>query len=301
MKKFITFLTTIGLILTIVSCTAEENTQSTKEVTPLRFAVTDIEGLEQLQIDFGPFKEALESYTNLPFEFFAINNRTAVVEALKAEKVDIVMAGPAEYVVIANRTGAKPVVGFQRKNYSSAIITMQDSGIETLADLKDKKVAFEDVGSTSRHLMPMQLFADAGMDPLKDIEVIHTSKTIMHEALKKGDIAAMAQSYYSWLEGSYAKEPPEVQEQFKVVLESETLPSDVMVIGTHVDTETAEIIRKAFSDHKDELLNALTSSVENEKYLETKFILDIEDSDYDRVRQMYVTAGYPQYRAFIEE
>ena len=67
---------------------------------PVRFAVTDIEGLEALQQEFGPFEAALEKSTGLDVELFPVSNRTAAVEAIKAGQVDFVLTGPAEYVVI---------------------------------------------------------------------------------------------------------------------------------------------------------------------------------------------------------
>ena len=47
-----------------------------------------------------------------------------------------------------------------------------------------------DIGSTSGHLGPSQVFKDNGLDPQKDIEIIHTSKEIAWESLKKGDVSA---------------------------------------------------------------------------------------------------------------
>ena len=64
------------------------------------FAVTDVQGMERLQVEWGPFKTALEAATGDTFEFFPVNSRTAAAEALRGETVDFVISGPAEYVVI---------------------------------------------------------------------------------------------------------------------------------------------------------------------------------------------------------
>ena len=47
----------------------------------IKIAVTDIEGLEALQSEFGPFEAALEKSTGLDIELFPVGNRTAAVEA----------------------------------------------------------------------------------------------------------------------------------------------------------------------------------------------------------------------------
>lgn len=80
----------------------------------IRFAVTDIDGAESLQREFGPFKAAFEKVADVKVQFFAVSGRTAAVEAMAAGQVDFVLTGPAEYVVFKARTNAVPVVGWQR-------------------------------------------------------------------------------------------------------------------------------------------------------------------------------------------
>jgi len=113
-----------------------------------KLAVTDVEGLERLQTEWGPFKEQLEATTGHTFEFFPVNNRTAAAEALRAKRVDFVITGPAEYVVINKLTNATSVVGLSRPDYFCAIVVMADSPVVRPADLKGKKLAMDDIGST---------------------------------------------------------------------------------------------------------------------------------------------------------
>jgi len=77
-------------------------------------AVTDVAGLEELRRDWGPFVETLEQYSDLEIEFASVTSRTAAVELLRSERVDFVLTGPAEYVVMRELTGAEPVLGFSR-------------------------------------------------------------------------------------------------------------------------------------------------------------------------------------------
>lgn len=80
-------------------------------------AVTDLVGLEELQREFGPFKAELEKATGYRIEFLPVTNRTAALEALRFKKVDFVLAGPAEYVVMEKRAQADVVVGLYRPDY----------------------------------------------------------------------------------------------------------------------------------------------------------------------------------------
>ncbi|MEO1552062.1 MAG: PhnD/SsuA/transferrin family substrate-binding protein [Pseudomonadota bacterium] len=262
-----------------------------------KLAVTDVEGMERLQLEWGPFKDALEAATGDTFEFFAVNSRTAAAEALRGETVDFVVSGPAEYVVINKLTNATPLVGLGRPDYHCAIVVRADSGINVPADLKGKKVAFGDIGSTSNMLCPMQVLADHGLDPVNDIEKIHTSRNIAHEALKAGDVDALGSNAGSWLRVRN-KETDLPYGFFKMIARSGDLPNDMIMVGAHVPQAAAELVKTAILENKDQIIAGITAHEENGKYLGMDLVA-IEDSAYDYVRSMYSNAGYPQFDNFI--
>ena len=106
----------------------------------IRFAVTDIDGMESLQTEMGPFKDAFEKISGLKVEFFAVSGRTIAVEAMAADQVDFVLTGPAEYVVFNARLQAQPVVTWNRPDYYSNIVVLDASPVQTVADLKGMKI-----------------------------------------------------------------------------------------------------------------------------------------------------------------
>lgn len=262
-----------------------------------KLAVTDVEGMERLQLEWGPFKNALEIATGDSFEFFAVNSRTAAAEALRGETVDFVVSGPAEYVVINKLTNAAPIVGLGRPDYHCAIIVRADSGINVPADLKGKKVAFGDIGSTSNMLCPMQVLADHGVDPVNDVEKTHTSRNIAFEALKAGDVDAVGMNAGKWV-GLRAKETDLPYGAFKLIARSGDLPNDMIMVGAHVPSEAAKAVQAAIIANKDAIIAGITAHEENDKYIGMDLV-EIEDSAYDYVRSMYSNAGYPQFDTFI--
>jgi phosphonate transport system substrate-binding protein len=266
----------------------------------VRFAVTDVKGLEQLQRDWQPLRDKLEELTGLDIEFFPVSSRTAAVEALQAERLEFVLTGPAEYVVMNKLTGAEPIVGFGRPDYFSGIVVLANSGISTVSELKGKKVALGDIGSTSSHLAPSQLLADYGLDPARDIEVIHTSEPIQWESLKRGDVAAVGMNYMSdfiKLREAESELPPGA---FKVIARGPDLPNDVLMAAAHADPDVVETMRAAFVEHSDALTRAVVApGGENTKYEGMAFVPEVEDADYDYVRHAYAAIGYPEYGAFV--
>jgi len=289
-------LKTLKLTVAALALTAAATIAQAAE--PIRIAVTDVEGLEKLQVEWGPMKTKLEKYTGLEFKFFPVSNRTAAAEALRFEKVDLVLTGPAEYVVMNKRSNAYPIVGFSRPDYFCALVVMADSGITKVSQLKGKEIVFKSVGSTSGHLCPSQLLMDFGLDPKKDVELNFVARNIMHESVKNGSADALGDNYRSWVQNARDKDtlPPGA---FRILARSGDLPNDVLMAGAHVDKATVEKVRKAFADHSDDLIAAVLSNEENRKYEGMKFLTSIKDADYNVVREMYATIGYPQFAEFV--
>jgi len=280
----------LGAILTFSSLPAFAET--------FKLAVTDVEGLERLQTEWGPFKEALEKATGDTFEFYPVNSRTAAAEALRAKRVDLVVTGPAEYVVINKIAHAKPLVGLSRPDYFCSIVVMAKSDVITPKDLKGKKIAMDDIGSTSGHLCPSQLLADYGLDPTKDVEITHVSRAVGHEALKRGDVAAFGVNYMSWVNGIRGKDKSVPQGAFRVIARSGDLPNDLVLYGAHIDDKKAEDLRKAMLDHKADIADAIVSvGGENAKYRGMDLVA-VNDAAYEPVRSMFKAIGQPQYADF---
>ncbi len=262
----------------------------------VRMAVTDIVGLENLQREFGAFQKILSEKAGMKVELFPVPNRTAAVEALNAKKIDLVLTGPAEYVVFKKRSDAKLVVGFSRPEYYGSVVTVVGSGVDGVEDLKGKKVALGDVGSTSRHLSPIQVLADLGLQPQKDFQVMHINRNVAVEAMKRGDVAAIGINRTD-LPGLSKKFPDLV---FKVIARGRDLPNDVLLAGAHVPDATVATMKKVFSENSKALIDAvLLGPDENQKFKGMAFVPSIADTDYNYVRKMYATIGQPQFAEFV--
>ena len=262
---------------------------------PIRFAVTDIEGLEALQQEFSAFEKALEEITGLEVELFPVNSRTAAVEAMKAEQIDFVLTGPAEYVVIKELTDAKIVVGWQRPDYFSQIVALSEGPVKTVEDLKNESVSFGAVGSTSQHLGPAQALADLGLDYAKDYNPQIISRNVAVEALIRGDIAAVGMNF-GHLQRIRAAFP---DTSFTVVGRGRDLSNDILVARAGVSDEAFEKVRNAFLNDSGTLMEAILQGEDNQKYKGGFFLTEIDDSDYDYVREMYRTIGVDTFSAFV--
>lgn len=280
-----------AMLATLLAAAALPATAQTQTIT---LAVTDVEGLEALQREWGPFAEAFRKASGIAMRFFPVNNRTAAVEAMNARRIDFVLTGPAEYVVFRARSEVQPVVIFSRPDYYANIVVRADSPYQLPADLKGRRVAFGAVGSTSRHLAPMQVLADQGIDPRRDIQPVHLSVPVQIESLKRGDVAAAG---FNFTDLQRLRER-EKDTAFRVIARGRDLPDDVLIAGAHVAPDLVAQVRETFVAHSDALIAAILSAEPNRKYAGMRFLPGVQDADFNYVRSMYRTIGQAQFSEF---
>ncbi len=263
----------------------------------IRFAVTDIDGMEALQREMGPFKQAFEAASGLKVDFFPVSGRTVAVEAMAADQVDFVLTGPAEYVVFNARLDAQPVVTWVRPDYYSTVVVLDESPVKAPADLKGQMISFGEIGSTSQHLGPVDLLAKAGLAYAVDYEPVFLNRNVAVEALIMGEIAGIGLNR-THIDSITEKFP---DQKFRVLLKGEQLPDDILLASAKVDPKVVETVRKTFADHGADILAALTSTEENAKYIGGRFNPSVTDADYDVVRKMFENIGITEFTQFVGE
>jgi phosphonate transport system substrate-binding protein len=263
----------------------------------LRFAVTDVDGAENLQREFGPFKAAFERVMpNVEIALFPVSGRTAAVEAMNANQVDLVLTGPAEYVVFkARMPNVQPVVVWQRPDYFPQIVVLAEGPIRQVSDLKSKKISFGEIGSTSQHLGPAQVLADAGLAYGRDYEAIFLRRNVAVEAMRRGDLAAIGMNLTHVQQ--IRRAVPDVK--LAVIGRGRDLPDDLIIAAPTLPADMAAQLRKAFIDHAKPLLDAILQVEANQRWAGGTFLPNVQDRDYDVIRQMYRAVGVNEFTKFI--
>jgi len=256
----------------------------------LRFAVAELDGLESLEREFGAFRDLLIRDTGLSLRFHSVPNRIASTEALISGQIDLLVVGPSEYVTIAAKTPVQIVVGLRRSEYYSTFLSRWYKGISSIQQLAGKKVALGDPGSTSKHLAPLLILEEAGVD-IRSVELIHTSSVqIGWESLLAGDVDAFATTsdkYYSLLNRS----PADIKNKIKLLHRGENLPGDLIVARAELSSEVVHAIRSNILKRSQEYIEAICKGEDNQKYLGMKWSGEVQDAEYDSTRQMIRLAG----------
>ncbi len=139
------------------------------------FAAVPSENAQVTLATWAPFKNALQKELGITVEQVTPSDYAGVIEAQLSGKVDLAIYGPFSYY-LAKKSGAKiDPIAVQVKeiglppSYRSYLVTKSDNGsINSISDLKGKKVCFVDTASTSGYLYPQLGLKEAGLS-LSDV------------------------------------------------------------------------------------------------------------------------------------
>ena len=132
-----------------------------------------------------PVADRISKFTGLPVKVFTGTSYSAVIEAMRAKRVDGMQVGPFSYVLAVQEAGAEalaisvttrattPVYDTAiRPSYFSVISVKKGNGINTLQDLKGRSLNFVDPASASGHLVPKTELIKAGFNVDKDLKTV---------------------------------------------------------------------------------------------------------------------------------
>lgn len=256
---------------------------------PLRMADTGIEGMGDLTEAFGPFAKTFEQLTGVELQLYSLSNRTAAGTALQFDEVEFVFAGPSEFVLFQQLAEMDILFSVVRPNYGSSFVVKDDSDIKTLADLAGRRVALKDVGSTSGHIFPMMLIAEAGLDPNSDVDIIMAGDARI-QVLINDDVEAMGGGNKDW--DAIRKQDPDTK--YRLLAQTKTLPGDPVVMRATLPKDCRDALRTTLAEHTDVLWESLTSTERNaDKFIERNAYMSFETDPaiYDVVRMAYEAAG----------
>ncbi len=253
----------------------------------LKFAVTDVKGMENLERDYGAFRAALENVLDTKVVFFPVANFVAAAPALQLGKVDLALAGPSEYIVLNARAKAVPFVSITRPNNYSVVIVRANSGIKSLSQLKGKKIAMRSKAGTTGHVYPTKMLLDAGLNAESDYQNLFLGKKCM-EALIKGDVDAWTTSFTRY--EKTLRDEGLSKKDFPLIGTGAKLPSDVFVASSQIAPAFIEQVQKQMIKHQDKLIQAILASPENEKFTGSKMLAAV-DADYNIIREAYKAIG----------
>lgn len=252
----------------------------------LTLAFIPQENPEKLVGDISTISDWLSQRIGVPVDGFVTVDHAAAVEALRNGDADISFMGALPFVLAEAQIGAVPLLSEVYRGspyYTGRVFVRRESGIEALADLRKRDIAFADPISESGYLYPLDLFVEAGLleaseDPSAFFGRMFFAGGYQQamQAMAGGLVHAAAASQYADLLLT-----PEQQAQVTWIAESDPIPSHVVIARPGLDPELRQ--------HFVETMLALNDPA-NQELLKHVYSPDgyihADPAAYDGVREM---------------
>lgn len=279
MKKRLSvfFIFLIAILFSFSACGSKQK----NDVLKLGF-VPLIDG-DKLIESTKPLAEVLSETIGEKVEVVTATNYVGIVEGIGASRIDFAIIPPFAYVLANKESNAQIILKALNKEgksyYRSVFFVNKDSGINTIDDLKGKKIAFVDPSSSSGYLYPGAFLKNNGIDLDKDIQVVYSGghdKSL--QLLMNNDVDVIA--VYEGVREKYKDEFKGVMDKTKILCYSDNIPYISVVVRGDMTPELKEKIKKG-------LLKGLNEG-EGKKITIELFNLygfeEAQDSDYDGIR-----------------
>lgn len=275
------------------SSPASEPTGYVPEKLTVQFVPS--QNADTLEAKAKPLEKLLSDKVGIPVEVSVSTDYNTIVEAIASKKVDVGFLPPTAYVLAKEKGAAEVILQAQRFGvkdetgepteelvdfYKAMMIVKKDAAIQSVADLKGKKIAYQNVSSSAGYVWPAAVLMDNGIDPLKDVQPVtvkgHDQAVL---AVLNGDVdaAAIFQDARNVVKGDY----PTVFEDTRVLTYTEKIPNDTISVRSDMNPEWVEKLQNAFIEiGQDEEGHKIISEIyTHEGYVKS------EDTQFEIVRE----------------
>lgn len=271
------------LVALLVGCSSLGNRALGTPDNPIRMAIVPFIESGKLTKGMQQISDELKKETGLSFTGDVPTSYAAVVEAMCAERVDVGWVSPLAYILAHDKCGADMTlvsVTRQGTKYWGVIVTRVDSPIQKVEDLKGKRFAWVDPGSTSGYLFPRSMMEAQGVTPDSlGQQVFAGGHDKVGVAVLQGQVDAGAMGKDSIPRLNSIQ--PDAEQQIRIVEQSPDIPNDGVAFRKRLPEETVKKIREA--------LLRISAREDGKKLFEdsigTQGVAETNDAAYEPVRQ----------------
>ncbi|MFV8403464.1 MULTISPECIES: phosphate/phosphite/phosphonate ABC transporter substrate-binding protein [Dermabacter] len=268
-------------ILLLSGCGAAGEASSAPDT--LRVALLPDENASDVIKKNEPLKKYLEEELEMDVELVVTTDYSSMIEAMSRGRLELAYFGPLSYVIAQEKADIEPFAALQEVDgedptYQSVFIANADAGIESLADVAGKTVAWGDQASTSSHLIPKAMLAeeaDLRVDQGDYEEQYVGSHDAVALAVQNGnaDAGGMSLPIYERMVEEGVIDPEKVVK----VQESEPYANYPWTMQSNLPEDVKGKLRAAFLELEDPAVL--------EPFDATGFE-EVTDADYDAVRDL---------------
>lgn len=243
----------------LTGCGSKKSEEKTLNV---QFVPTNNDG--SMEAKAKPFADYLTEKLGCKVNVTLATDYSTIVEAMSSGKVDLGIMPPAAYVQARDMGAAKailtsqlgeydqetglPVEGEMTGTFKGEVLVKADSDIQTLEDLKGKKIATLSPNSASGYIYPVAEMKEVGIDPATDC-TLTTVNDIPSEmtAVLNGQQDACFVFEGARVVFSSKFEGYDLMNDLRVLYLTEgDIPNDAIAVRPDMDDEMKEKIKETF-------------------------------------------------------
>jgi ABC-type phosphate/phosphonate transport system substrate-binding protein len=185
-------------------------------------------------------------------KILVVDKMHLLAQALKDGKVDLFHDSVAPTLVISRASGAIPILRqwkYGEAEYAGLIVVKKNGGINTLADLKGKIIAFDEPHSTSASILP-RMFLEEKKFTLMEIK--------LHDKVKPDSIGYMYGADSSsvnvlvtgradaavTIHGEFGRLKPEIRDSLRVIGTTMAAPRNLVAVRKDLDPRLAKALKE---------------------------------------------------------
>lgn len=293
------------IVFFLFGCKNQSGTSAVSDEKPLRVGYMICDGLEDSKARFGPFNAYLEEKLGRKIDMI-LANTFEFDDLVRDKKVDFVHVNSIIAIMLKERFGVELLAVDVRGRYAhkatGTIISLKDSGIKTIEDMRGKSMLFGPALAPFGYMAQYALMLENGFDPETDFSFYAIpSGSYKHEKVVYGvyfgeyDVGAAPT-----LDLDLMAEQHKINiNDFNIIAESIPMPYCTISVMSEIDPALKQqVLDIMLNLKKDE-----TVLFEGEvlRVLERMWIdgfTEAIDSEYDSIRERLKIANMAPYRKY---
>jgi len=232
---------------------------------------------------YQPLADYLSSKSGLNIRLKVLPRYGNIINNFISSGVDGAFFGSFTYVLTHAKLGVEVLARPEDINgistYHGLIFVRKDSGIKSVKDMKRKRFAFVDKGTTAGYLLPVEYFHKMGVENyrtyLKEVYYTGTHEDAIYDVLnRKADIGAAKNTVFERLAAGDSR----LKDELRVIERSPDVPENGLAVRKDLGEPIKEKLKQG--------LLAMHKTAEGQKVLKefgaSKFI-ETRDEDYEPV------------------
>jgi phosphonate transport system substrate-binding protein len=155
-------------LVLLAGCTGSGGSRTEERADPavLKVALLPDENASTVIANNHKLREYLDAQLGKSIELVVTTDYSSMIEAVRHGRIDLAYFGPLSYVLARQKCDIEPFAALKSKGsttYQAVLIGNPAQGVTSVAQIKDKDVAFGDTASTSSHLIPKAMLLEKGL------------------------------------------------------------------------------------------------------------------------------------------